>query len=465
MADGFYPRTPAPRDWTNVLFFAGIASWIVAMLITWPLSLSFGDEIGYVGQAKLFLEGRLHVAANTPGVWVRTPNGLVAQYTLMVPLLITPLLALLPRAVFISGAAAAVGLAWIGGRALRSWGRNPLWALIILAHPTIVIISRTVMSDLLLAFFAVAAWWSLRNDRRIVTVLSFVALTATKPIGFLLGLALVVGEGATMWRALQIRQPAALSRMRLGVVAFAAGLAATVASNLVSTGKLWFGYNLAFLGTPPFWFRYLTVSGPVHLLSVLLNPPLLIAGVWTFWRQRDFGPLLVIFGMGTMMSFYYFVDFGTNWFESLVLSPRLILPVIAFLMIGYTNALAALWERLGRRQRSAVPVLLLLPALIALGIGTRHRKWQEPMAKALAAASVIARRVGAPELWLTDNACKAGLLYDGPTRLLDATSNPAVILCSTRPASYRQPMGTYTCDLPGYRSEAAADGFEVLVRK
>lgn len=442
-----------------------MAAWLLAMLLNWPLSLSFGDEIGYVGQAKLFLEGRLRALPTSPGIWVPTRDGPVAQYTLVLPLLITPLLAIMPRAIFLSGAAAALGLTWIASRALRSWGRSPLWALLVLAHPTIVIIARTVMSDLLLAFFAVASWWALRGDRRIATVLSFIGLIATKPIGFLLAVALVVGEGVTLLPALRARQPAAFARMRLGLLAFAAGLTAAFTSNLLATGHLWFGYNHEFLGTPPFWFRYLPTTGPAHLQSVLLNPPLLIAGAWAFWRKRDFGPLLLISGMGTMMCFYFFVDFGTSWLESLVLSPRLILPVVAFLMIGYAEVVATLWERLRLGIRGITPALLVVPALIAFGIGARHRRWQEPMARALAAATTITGRAGVHELGLTENACKAGLLYDGPTRLVNAAAQEAVILCSTRAASYRQPVGDYTCDLPGYKSEASADGFQVLVRQ
>ena len=56
-------QSPPPDPWyrnQEALFLLGAAAWLLAMLLRWPTTLSFGDEIGYLGQTKLFFEGRLH---------------------------------------------------------------------------------------------------------------------------------------------------------------------------------------------------------------------------------------------------------------------------------------------------------------------------------------------------------------------------------------------------------------------
>jgi len=447
----------------------GMFLWVLALAAFWPLSLSFADEVGYVGQAKLLLEGHMRPLPDSPGVWVVTPQGPIPQYPLLVPLLIMPLLAVTPRLVFISGVLAALGIVWVASRALRAWGRSPQWALIVLAHPTVVIVARTVMSDLLLAAFAVGAWWAIRRDRRITTLVLLLLLVATKPTGFLIALALVVGEAAHMARAILARDRAAFVRLGWASAGLAIGLMAAMALNLATSGKLWFAYNHSFLGTPPFWPVYFPTTAPRHVASLLLMPPLLLGGLWPFWRRRDYGPLLVIGGFGLMMCFYFFVDTGRNGLETLILSPRLILPVVAFLLIGYADGLATLAARFGKAASPPhlfAALLMVAPALVAVAISARHRRWQEPNAAALAATSDLTATLGVHELGLNAAALKAGLLYPGHTALVRGARNaPEVVLCKTRSPSYRAPDERLNCDLPGYEERLDITNFRVLVRR
>ena len=473
-ADADFGGRPRTDRTDQILFWLGVAGWLAAMALTWPSSLSFGDEVGYVGEARLLLEGRVHPLANSPGVWVPTPSGGVAQYNLLLPLLIAPVLAVLPRAIFIGSILAAIVLCWMGSCVLRAWGRSPLWALIILAHPTIAILSRTVMADLMFALFAVLAWWSLGRSHRVATVLSFVGLIAIKPIGVTLAFALTAGEAARLWPEIRQRDARAMARIRLAMVAIAAGLVAMASSNLITTGRLWFGYRYLFLTTPPFWYTYLPSTGVSHLRSLLLNPPLLIAGIWPFWRRRDYGVVLLVLGMTLMMSFFFYVDFGKSALDSLVLSPRLILPAFAFLLIGYAECLAQLGHRIGHKvaaffstevlAKLSRACLVLAPAIVAFGIGGRHKRWQEPMGQALAVATEVTSRLHVDELWLNYTAGKAGLLFRGRVRMLDDSGRPKVILCNSQDESYRASVVRFDCARPGYRLEASVNAFQVMVR-
>jgi hypothetical protein len=166
------------------------------------------------------------------------------------------------------------------------------------------------------------------------------------------------------------------------------------------------------------------------------------------------------------------------------------LPVVAFLLVGYADNLSALAGWLGRRWsaaavpgppatggpwslRSALPLKLpftllcvLAPALVALAISARHRRWQAPGRAALTAAVTLVREVGGREIGLTPDALKVGMLFRGPTPLvLEGRGGPRVVLCSEQSSSYRTPANmSNACALPGYAESSARGGFHVLVR-
>lgn len=442
-------------------------AWLAAMALYWPGGLSFQDDVGYVGEAKILQQGRLRPLSNDPGVWVSSSHGSIDQYMLLPSLLLLPFVSVAPRSIFLVGISAAVLLCLIAGRILKSWDRSPTWALLLLAHPTIALVARTAMADLPLAAFALAAWWSLRQKHRPAAILMFVLLLATKPTGLLLGLALAGGEILRLLSRECRRDPESWRRARTAIVGIAVGILGVCATNELTTGSPRFAYDHHFLGTPPFWPIYLTTSGSAHLRTLLLFPPLLIVGVLPWWRRFELGPVCLIVGFGTMMCFYFFVDFGITRLESMVLAPRLILPVVVFLLIGYADVLAGIAKRFGSVDKPMGFLLIVGTAAIALAIGFRHSRWQTSMKGALLMAMQASKNVGNQELGVTPEAAKAGMLFPGPTRLVDrAAPDTAVVLCSTRSASYREPTdGPYSCALPGYTSLNRVGDYEVLIRR
>jgi hypothetical protein len=51
------------------------------------------------------------------------------------------------------------------------------------------------------------------------------------------------------------------------------------------------------------------------------------------------------------MCFYFFVDHGRTKIETLVLAPRLLLPAVAFLLVGYAEMAAGLAARFRALRR------------------------------------------------------------------------------------------------------------------
>jgi hypothetical protein len=235
------------------------------------------------------------------------------------------------------------------------------------------------------------------------------------------------------------------------------------------SGRAWFIYDLRFIGKPPFWYEHFPNTASKYAATLLLVPPLLVSGLWPYWRRRELGPLFLICGLIALMSFYFFVDRGRTTVETLIMSPRLILPAVAFLLIGYADNLAALvaWAR-GGRPALAAPVVALLvavPLAVALPISVRHRHWQQESAAALAIASRLAAENSDHRLGVDEGTIKAGLLYPGPVTI--ATLDPApppVVACSDTSISYRSPVRRRGCVLPGYHESAAIGAFGVLTR-
>jgi hypothetical protein len=472
MLDDEHGTAHAARDHRDdAILAAGMLLWLAALVALWPAALSFGDEVGYIGQIKVFLTGHMRPSPGDPGIWFDLGTGPVAKFPPFVPLLLTPLYALAPRLVFASGVAAALALAFVTSRALRAWGHRSTWALLVLAHPTVIVIARTVMVDLMLAAFSVGAWWALRRGRSLLSAVLFAAVVCTKPTGLVIAPALLAGEALRVRQALGRRDRPTLARLGYAGLGIGAGIIVTVALNLLGAGQLWYAYSHAhqYLHGPAFRPSFFSRSAPVHAASLLLLPPLLLAGAVPLWRRRELGPLLVAAALGGLMCFYFFVDTGRSRFETLVLSQRLILPVVAFLLLGYADGLAALMARAARLWPLFAAALVLAPALTALAISTRHRRWQEPGKAALAVAETAVAERGSGELGLLHESIKVGLMFRGPTRIVApeaAAGAPGVVLCSEQTSSYRTAPTERlaSCALPGYDDLGARDSFHVLVR-
>ena len=171
---------------------------------------------------------------NSPGVWVTTLRGLVGKYPLVQSLLLAVTGVLAPRGMFLVAFGAALILAITARDILRSWGKSPLWALLVLAHPTVVILARTTMADVGQAAAAVAGWWALRRGHRFATVAWLAILVALKPTGAVLALGVVAGEALSSLAPLRARDAATVRRLAWGVAGGLAGLAVLVTCNVLA---------------------------------------------------------------------------------------------------------------------------------------------------------------------------------------------------------------------------------------
>jgi len=57
--------TPVHR---SAYYWIAVVSWLVATLYTWPVALSFEDEVGYVGAARMLRGGAVQPSITMPGI-------------------------------------------------------------------------------------------------------------------------------------------------------------------------------------------------------------------------------------------------------------------------------------------------------------------------------------------------------------------------------------------------------------
>ena len=293
-------RAEQPSVRRDVLLFAfGAAVWLAVQIATWPAALSFGDEVGYMGQSRALLAGHVRPLPEDPGHWVEGDHGRVGKYPLFLPLIAAPICALTPRLVFGIGIASALALAGVAACLLRLWGRSPVWGLLLLAHPTVVMISRTLMVDVMLSAFTVGAWYALARDRRVLASVLTALVVLAKPTGILIAGALIAGEAVRLYPTLPRRRLLGwLATMGIGIVG-AAALAAVL--NVISTGTPRYGYSQEDVGAPLFSLAHIPHRLPWHAAGLLLCPPLVVVGALSLWRRRAFGPLAAVIGLVAAM--------------------------------------------------------------------------------------------------------------------------------------------------------------------
>jgi hypothetical protein len=153
------------REWA---LLAGLmVAYALIFAAFYPPTIGIEDEVGYLNQALVWSRGSITAEgagfADLQGfirisgreVAIRQPGrSLVALPFVLIGGV---------RAAFLSGLLIHLLTTWVAGALLVRLGRSPLWAALVLFHPTLAIYSRTLMADegagfgLLLAALAVAS--------------------------------------------------------------------------------------------------------------------------------------------------------------------------------------------------------------------------------------------------------------------------------------------------------------------
>jgi hypothetical protein len=345
------------------------------MWVAWyPSAIGIQDEAAYLAHARIVARGNLTGAA--PGdltiSMIETPRGVVSKYPPGQAVVLAPTQWGPWRMAFVIPLALLLTTTWMAAAALQRDNRSPLWAALILFHPTLLLYARTLMSDVTVAACLTAAFlWS--DDRRARPFLAGMALGAA-PFIRMAALPVAGALGILMlWRL------AAQRRYRAVTIAVAGALiplATLAAYNAFVFGEVW-------VRRAPMsgYFDWPTSPGRALFYLVALNLvwPLLAFGIATSRHLRRLEAQVVLGISFVVFSGYYFVDRRFGLPADFVVGLRFFVPILPILVIVYVERLEDWISRLGLRP-VALAVGLAVAFLADAALVMRHQRFLDATA-------------------------------------------------------------------------------------
>jgi hypothetical protein len=360
-------------------------SYSALFLLDYPPLAGIEDEVGFINQALVWSRGAISAegAGYTDlGDFVELGGRHVSRRHPGRSLLVLPfVLAGGVRAVFASGLVLHLGMTATGAALLVRLGKSPLWASLLLFHPTLAVYSRTVMADEAAGTgLLVAAWF-----------------TTVPGVAGTIGAGLAVGLGAVTRYHVGLALPffvAAIARDRDRPRRGRDGLLCLLAGSLV--GLLIVFYNVSVYGTMLDPFGSLGYYSPTFLLPhalfyatalMVIWPGMLLAPLFDRTRLRWFVRGVCCLYL-TPLLFYYFHDVGSSWRETIVVGQRLLQVALPLWVVSYAVVLddwvvTPLGRLLGDRRLAAL-VAVSCVGLVAADGWIFHRH-QEHLNRLLAA--------------------------------------------------------------------------------
>jgi hypothetical protein len=316
-----------------VLFLLA-AAYLLLFIYFYPAIHGIEDESGYINQAFVWQHGsitsdgagydRLADFENYRGknVSFRNPGR---------ALTLLPFMALLgARSIFFSSALIHLLTVLGAGLLLTRLGKSPLWAVLILFHPTMALYSRTVMGDELSG---------------LMLLLAVLAVTNRSMQGLLAGLALS-GAVVTRYHAavvvpffliVLLKDKGFRQALTCAIVTGMCAVA-LVAYNYLTLGNLTGGYT----NKVTFGLQFLPFNLKFYLPALLLLWPLqLLAPAFDRSRLQWYFRVCVlpVFGLLTL---YFYHEAGESLVQTLVLGQRLLLTILPLWIVSYACTIDSL---------------------------------------------------------------------------------------------------------------------------
>jgi hypothetical protein len=364
------------KAWAALAFL--MLGYSVLFAVYYPPISGIEDETGFLNQALVWSRGA--VSAEGAGFAHGLPD-FIASHGRHVParhpgrsLVVLPFLVLGgTRATYVSGLLLHLLTTAVGAALLAKLRRSPLWAVLLLLHPTLAIYSRTIMADGAAGLGLLLAGLSIALDAPVAAGLA-VGLAAAMRYHSALALPLVAGSFFFP------RATAAARPWRRAAVCLLA--AAAVGCMLV-------GYNITVYGTlnDPFtkdrgyFSRVFFVPNALFYATALLVvwPGMLIAPLLDRSRLRWLVRGVVVLFLGPLL-FYYFHDVAPGRLETWIVGQRLIQVALPLWVVSYAGVLedwvaAPLRRRVGDRAWTVLVLFACIGLYVVIGfVFARHQQ-------------------------------------------------------------------------------------------
>ena len=362
------PLPPADRRWLLGL----MAAYALLILAFYPPIYTSIDEASAFSMAYVLRHGTIypghvaafHAAEFFPELSPTGPYGRVYRFPIGFPLLLAGLSWTGWRTFFLVNPLLHLVATWCFARILSSCRIPPRYGVLYLLLPSFVLFTRTLFSDAFAASLTTIGLYFL------------VCRRAPLQAGLCLGLALTA-RSASVFVTLILLGSALASDWRRGDAPLWRGQAARMALGLAPFVLLNLLYNFYALGSPlasaynaqALSWQGLKQSGGIYALSLLVVYPGLLLAPWLYrgplWREGLAATTLVFL----VAAAYNESTFGNNFLQTLLSTPRQVLPVMPFYLLAYCGLAARLpWPQGRQRARGealAAAGLLLTAAVIS----------------------------------------------------------------------------------------------------
>jgi hypothetical protein len=322
------------------------------------------DEAAYLSTVYSLQRGTVYydqAGINQEHMAVRIRDHQLSRYPPGNSILLLPFTIIHWRLAFIRGLLLALAGYFFLILILRHFRLPEVFAALFLFHPTVLLYSRTVMSDLPALVFVLAGLY---------------AWLRKKPLwaGFILGLSAgirypnILIPGAWLGLTLIKKEFRVAGLLLVGAIL---GVFPLLIYNRLAFGTLW--GSAVWYGTV-FSTGYLPRTLFVFILSLTVLYPFMSIGAF-LWKDRDrwffLAPALVTL---VFYGFQSYFDQPMNFLAGLIMNLRYLLPIIPLFLIPYIGFLSRV-----KSARTAFPYFIGLLAIFSVLLSSKHQRflWQE----------------------------------------------------------------------------------------
>ncbi len=343
----------------------------IILFIFYPPYYAISDEQAYLSTAYALGKGTLFLdnagLKNTIAA-IRTEKHLINKYPVGNSLLLAPFTIINWKLGFLRNYIFFFAGFLLFLKILDHYSIDRKMALLYLLHPSIILYSRTLMSDIPSMFFALLGVYLILKKKYYLA-------------GIFLGFNLLI-RYTNLLIPLGICAGILLEKRFKDVLKILPGVFLGLSLLLLYNWIAWGSFILPFIrtGGGTFSMKYLGTSGLYYLISLnVLYPFMLVITLIQGIKRKFTGFLFTTLMFLITYSFYYYIDRGSNLIETLVMGQRFMLPVIPLMLLLYTN-------NVDRRHALKITLTWILPLLFIFDIGmiwkhqiylNRHRKMAE----------------------------------------------------------------------------------------
>lgn len=315
----------------------------------------------YAIQNGSFFYEKAGVSAPFSGT-AKVSSGTISQYPPGNSALLLPFTAVHWKLGFLKNILFYIGSFLLFILILRKLNIEPVYSLIFLLHPTILLFSRTLMSDIPSMFFLLLGIFLLLDKK---------SLAAGFSLGFLVllrypNVVIIIGVFGAL---LYTKEYKKMLFLLPGIAIFSFVLLGYI---MHTYGFILGPFTVS--GAKSFGIQYFIYNFPYYLLSLnILYPGMLLVAIFFSFKNKKISFFAIISFVAIIFySFYYFVDGGGNLVEKLIKGQRFMVPIIPLLLISYLNFLHD--KKLTRKIFIfVVPILFLFNC----GIQYKHHQFVE----------------------------------------------------------------------------------------